>query len=50
MEYIKGIDLFDWLIKLNSRDEAKICNTFKTILDAIEITHSRGIVHGYIQV
>jgi serine/threonine protein kinase len=20
MEYIKGIDLFDWLIKLNSRD------------------------------
>lgn len=50
MEYVKGIDLIDWLIRLNSRDEVKICGILKTLLDALEFSHSRGIVHGYIQV
>lgn len=50
MEYVKGVDLMDWLIKLEGRDEGRISGTFKTMLDAVEFTHSRGLVHGYLQV
>ena len=50
MEYVQGIDFIDWLIKLQKRDESKLSSVFKTLLDTIEFTHSRGLVHGYLQV
>lgn len=50
MEYVKGIDLVEWLLRLEKRDEPRMAGVFKTVLDALEFTHSRGLVHGYLQV
>ena len=45
MEYCKGGELFDFIVKKKRLTEEEACNFFHQIINGIEYLHNQGIIH-----
>ena len=45
MEYCKGGELFDYIVKNKRLTEKVACNFFQQIIDGVEYLHNQGIIH-----
>ena len=45
MEYCKGGELFDYIVKKKRLKEAEACCFFQQIINGVEYLHNQGIIH-----